>query len=258
LTGFFVFEHVVMIFLFTDFGSSDIYVGQLKTVLLGSVTSSPIIDLLHDAPDHDVESGAHLLAALSATLPESSVVLAVVDPGVGGSRRPIMMQADGGWYVGPDNGLLSVIAARSRTCRVWEILWRPEVLSDSFHGRDLFAPVAAMLANKGWWKNAFKGVDGLQVQLGADDLERVVYVDHYGNVMTGLRAEAVPKSAVLDVGGIPVSYARTFSEVPAKAPFWTGNSLGLVEVAINCGSAAENLGLRLGSPVRFISPSATQ
>jgi S-adenosylmethionine hydrolase len=242
-----------MIFLFTDFGSSDIYVGQVKAVLLASMPAVPIIDLLHDIPNHNVESGAHLLSALTEFLPESATVMAVIDPGVGSSRRPVVMQADGRWYVGPDNGLLSVVAARAIQSRVWEIAWRPEHLSDSFHGRDLFAPVVAMLENNERQAGAFKETERLRVQLDENDLEQVIYVDHYGNAMTGLRAERVPKSAMLVANGRHLAYARTFSDVPPGVPFWTSNSLGLVEIALNGERADACLGLSAGCPVQLLN-----
>src|SRR5687768_4824980 len=93
------------IFLFTDFGTADLYVGQVKTVLHAEAPHVPVIDLLNDAPHFNVLASAHLLAALVQRLPSGSITLAVVDPGVGGTRKPIAIEADGRWFVGPDNGL---------------------------------------------------------------------------------------------------------------------------------------------------------
>ena len=135
-----------MIFLFTDFGAGDIYVGQMKAVLHERAPKAPVVDLLNDAPAFNVRAGAHLLAAFAARLPKDSVTLAVVDPGVGGPREPVAVLADGRWFVGPDNGLISVAASRAAKHEVHTIEWRPEKLTASFHGRDLFAPVAAMIA----------------------------------------------------------------------------------------------------------------
>ena len=110
-----------MIFLFTDFGAGGHYVGQMKAVLLEHAPKVPVIDLLHDAPAFNVKAGAHLLAAFAARLPKRSVTLAVVDPGVGGPREPIAALADGRWFVGPDNGLISVASARAKKCEVCSI-----------------------------------------------------------------------------------------------------------------------------------------
>jgi S-adenosyl-L-methionine hydrolase (adenosine-forming) len=237
-----------MIFLFTDFGAGDIYVGQVKAVLQQHAPRETVIDLLHDVPSLDVKSGAHLLAALTARLPKDSVTLAVVDPGVGSARQPVAVAADGRWFVGPDNGLISVAAARAKKCEVHSIGWKPESLSASFHGRDLFAPVAAMLA-RGDRKTAKLKKAALAVAFGADDLGEVIYVDHFGNLVTGLRAGNVPRDHRLTINGRVIRYARVFSGVKAGELFWYENSLGLVEVAANSASAQQVLGLKPGSPL---------
>lgn len=236
------------IFLFTDFGSADLYVGQVKTVLQQRAPKEPVIDLLHDAPAFNAKAGAHLLAALTARLPKDSVTLAVVDPGVGSAREPVAVLADDRWLVGPDNGLISVAAARARKCEVRSIGWKPESLSASFHGRDLFAPVAAMLA-RGDRKRAKLKRAALAVTFGADDLGEVIYVDHFGNLLTGLRAGSVPRDRGLTINGRVIRYARVFSEVKAGELFWYENSLGLVEVAANSASAQQLLGSGPGSPL---------
>jgi hypothetical protein len=237
-----------MIFLFTDFGAADIYVGQVKAVLQQHAPKVPVIDLLHDAPAFNIKAGAHLLAAFAARLPRDSVTLAVVDPGVGGSREPVAVLADGRWVVGPDNGLISVAAARVEKCEAFSIGWRPKELSASFHGRDLFAPVAAMLA-QGKHKSAKLKKAALAVSFGSDDLGEVIYVDHYGNLVTGMRAGAVPRDRSLVVDGREVPPARVFSESPQGQVFWYENSLGLVEIAANATSAAARLALRVGHVV---------
>ena len=235
-----------MIFMFTDFGAADIYVGQVKAVLQAHAPKVPVIDLLHDAPAFDVKAGAHLLAALAARLPKGSVALAVVDPGVGGRREPVAVLADGRWFVGPDNGLISVAAARAKKTEVFSIGWRPKALSASFHGRDLFAPVAAMLA-RGDRKTAKLKKAALAVSFGPDDLAEVIYVDHFGSLVTGLRAAAVPQGRKLVINGRGIPHARVFAEVKPGEVFWYENSLGLVEIAANSASAQQALGLKPGS-----------
>jgi len=137
-----------MIALFTDFGWQGPYVGQIKAVLMQLASQQPVIDLMHDVPAFQPRAASYLLASLVKKFPVETVFLAVVDPGVGSrQRRPCVVSADGRWYVGPDNGLFNVIANQAAEYKVWEITWRPDALSDSFHGRDLFAPVAAQLAN---------------------------------------------------------------------------------------------------------------
>ena len=239
------------IILFTDFGSSDLYVGQVKAVLQREAPDVPVIDLLHDVPAYDIEAGAHLLAALSPSFPPGSVFFAVVDPGVGGERAAAVLLADEKWYVGPDNGLLSVVAQRARAARFWHITWRPERLSASFHGRDLFAPIAAGIGRGAMPHDRLRQVPQLDVSVSPDALPRVIYVDHYGNCVTGIPGTGLRRDAVIECGTKRLSYARTFSEVEAGRPFWYANSIGLVEIAVNQGSAAKLLGLRVGSELRI-------
>ncbi|HLO74902.1 MAG TPA: SAM-dependent chlorinase/fluorinase, partial [Magnetospirillum sp.] len=132
--------------LFTDFGSSGIYLGQVRSVLVGAAPQCPVVDLMSDAPAWNPRAAAYLLAALAPYWPADMVVMAVVDPGVGSKRLPLLAEIDGRWFVGPDNGLFAILARRAATCRTWAITWQPRALSASFHGRDLFAPVAARLA----------------------------------------------------------------------------------------------------------------
>jgi len=239
-----------MIVLFTDFGADDIYVAQVKAALLERLSNPmPLLDLLHTVPSFRVDAGAHLLAALQPRFPRGTVFLAVVDPGVGSERDAAVVQADGKWYVGPDNGLLSVAAARAAEIRTWRIRWRPPTLSASFHGRDLFAPVAAAIATGVVPEDRLEPTAALQAQLGPGDLAEVIYVDHYGSVLTGLRATGVPRTVTFGIRGERVAYARVFADAPAGRAFWYENSIGLVEITLKRASAAELLGIAVGDPV---------
>lgn len=238
--------------LFTDFGAGDIYVGQMKAAMLAAAPRLTLIDLLHDAPAFDVEAAAHLLSACSRHFPADSVFLAVVDPGVGGTRDPVVVKADDAWFVGPDNGLLSVVAARASAVEVHSITWRPAELSASFHGRDLFGPLAARLAAHAVPQTCLRPKLRLDCSFSADDRHHVIYVDHYGNVMTGIRASGIGPDAKLHAGSVVLSGARTFGDVPADTCFWYANSIGLVEIAANRGQAARQLRLHIGDPVRFV------
>ncbi len=242
-----------VIYLFTDFGATDIYVGQIKAELARYAPSVALVDLLHEAPAFRIEAAAHLLCALSQRLPPDSIILAVVDPGVGTSRKPVVLRAQESYFVGPDNGLLSVVAARSRDQAVWEIVWRPERLSRSFHGRDLFAPVAAQLAVGGLPGDALCPLAALEVQLDQGDLAEVIYIDHYGNAMTGLRGDHAASGAVLRIHSTEVAHAEVFADVLAGEALWYVNSLGLVEIACNGASAAAAIRLAVGDRVQFRS-----
>ncbi|MEE8499063.1 MAG: SAM-dependent chlorinase/fluorinase [Kiloniellales bacterium] len=241
-----------MIVLFTDFGPFGPYLGQMQAVLARQAPGVPVVDLLSGAPAFDARAGAYLLAAYAPEFPAGTVFLCVVDPGVGGARAALAVSADGRWYVGPDNGLLAIVLRRAASTTVSEITWRPERLSATFHGRDLFAPMAARLARGEPPPAEVLSAERLSAMPGADwpdDLARIVYIDHYGNAMTGLRAETLGAEATLCVAGHELRRARAFSDLPAGAAFWYENANGLAEIAVNQGRAAEALGLALGAEV---------
>ena len=238
-----------MIVLFTDFGLSGPYTGQVKAVLQRRAPSAPVIDLFADAPMRDPKSAAYLLAAYAPWFPAATVFLCVVDPGVGGERGPLAVKVDESWFVGPDNGLFELVRRRARAARVFEITWRPPDLSASFHGRDLFAPVAADLARGEAPPLAERPPGFGRRGDWPDDLAAIVYIDHYGNAMTGLRAARLPLDARLVASGHRIARARTFSDAPAGAPLWYENSNGLAEIAVNLGRADEALRLEVGSTI---------
>lgn len=237
-----------MLVLFTDYGSTDPYVGQVKAVLARHAPGVPVIDLMHEVPAFDAHAGAHLLAALMDPFPPGCVVLAVVDPGVGTPRATLVSEAEGRFYVGPDNGLISIVAARAAAARHWRIHWRPPVLSDTFHGRDLFAPVAAALAQGPFPADMLAPVDAPTVQFDPADLPRLIHIDHFGNAWTGIRGDLMP-GAGLAVKGRSLPHHGVFADAPEGTPFWHVNSAGLVEIAANRASAAALLGLKVGDPV---------
>ncbi|NWG87892.1 MAG: SAM-dependent chlorinase/fluorinase [Hydrogenophilaceae bacterium] len=245
-----------MLVLFTDYGWADPYVGQVKAALSREAPGVPVIDLLHGAPDFNAHAGAQLLDALCRSFPSGSVFFCVVDPGVGGPRQAVVVEADGRWYVGPDNGLLSIVAARAQAVRYWQIAWRPEALSDTFHGRDLFAPIAAWIAAGQFPESKLKRIEQLEVRFDAADLPRIIYIDHYGNAWTGLRGGLMTGEAALEVKGRALPYCRTFGEAGKGEAFWHVNSSGLVEIAANRASAAALLGLQVGDKVSLAGPAA--
>ena len=239
-----------MIFLFTDFGRDGPYVGQVHAVLARAAPGAPVIDLIHDLPAYDSRAAAYLLPAYTSQAEPGDVILAVVDPGVGTARAPVALHADGRWYVGPDNGLFAMVARRATACEQFDITWRPPHLSRTFHGRDLFAPVAAALAREGFAAAAALATPvarSLDRTDWPDDLPAIVYTDRYGNALTGMRAGCIPRSARIDVSGWSLSQAETYATAPPGAPFWYENANGLVEIAVDRGSAAALLDLRPGT-----------
>ena len=240
-----------MIALFTDFGWQGPYVGQMKAVLAQQAPHQPVIDLMHDAPTFRPHAAGYLLASLVDAFPIDTVFLVVVDPGVGSpQRRPCVIKANGHWFVGPDNGLFNVIAKKSAEYSVWEIDWRPDSLSASFHGRDLFAPIAAQLVlGQSPEMTETTLVDAPETW--NLDLAEIIYLDAFGNAMTGMRGTHLNKDTTLVINDTRVHYARVFSEAEKGIPFWYVNSNGLVEIAMNQANAAQSLGLQIGTPLQL-------
>ena len=235
-----------MIVLFTDFGVEGPYTGQVQARLQQLVPDAAVINLFSDLAPCDVEAAAYLLPAYAAGLSPGTVFLCVVDPGVGGSRPGVVVNADGCWFVGPNEGLFAILARRAVRvdCRV---LPKPVGVSSSFHGRDVFAPVAALLATGGKVVASPVSAGCLQKPDWPDDLFRVVYVDRFGNAITGVRASEVSVTQSLSVNGQVLKSAHTFTDVAPGAAFWYVNSNGLVEFAVNRGRADEVLGVKVGT-----------
>ncbi len=177
---------------------------------------------------------------------------------MGGERAGLVVRAGGRWFVGPDNGLLTIAARRAAEVEARAIVWRPQRLSASFHGRDVFAPVAAGLARGESPPGDTVDPAGLVGADWPDDLARIVYIDGYGNTMTGLRATALAPGVRLRAAGRALARARTFSDVPAGEPFWYENSCGLAEIAVNQGRADVTLGLAVEDPVDIIAAPAAE
>ncbi|MBL1141808.1 MAG: SAM-dependent chlorinase/fluorinase [Proteobacteria bacterium] len=237
-----------MIFLFTDYGLQGPYIGQVETVLHQMVPNEKLILLMADAPRNNPKASAYLLSSLVSRIPEGSIVLSVVDPGVGSDEdKPVMLKIDGRWFVGADNGLFDLVARRAKEIEAYEVTWKPEILSNSFHGRDLYAPVCTMIAN-GYdvSSTAFEWKD---IHKWPDDLNEIIYIDHFGNCMTGIRAESLDKQLVLRIDHQDIVNADTFSDVKEGKALWYENSNGLIEIAVNQGTAEETLQLKIGSHI---------
>jgi S-adenosylmethionine hydrolase len=240
-----------MIVLCTDFGPGP-YTGQMQAVLAQQAPEVPVINLFDNLPCWDIQAAAYLLPAFVCEFPLDSVFVCVVDPGVGSaSREPVIGRIDGRWYVGPGNGVFHILARRAYTARFWRIDWQPEHLSASFHGRDLFAPVAARLA-RGEMPEGEEISEPQPVGEWPEELARIIYIDHYGNAVSGLRAGKLAPTQQLKVGGHILSRALTFSDVAQGEAFWYENANGLVEIAVNRGRAEELAGLQLATPVQIV------
>ncbi|MBL94047.1 MAG: hypothetical protein CFH06_00463 [Alphaproteobacteria bacterium MarineAlpha3_Bin5] len=242
--------------LITDFGTEDPYVGQVKGVVSQLCGDINIIDLFHGVPKYNAKALAYLLPNLVQTFTSGTVFLCVVDPGVGSERPASVLEVDGRWFVGPGNGIFELLSRRSKKqSRWWEIVWSPPHLSASFHGRDLFAPIASFLAiggnpeDEGRCKRK-KGTESHYAHW-PDDLAEIVYIDTFSNAIIGYRWKFIAESWRIIIGGHDLARGRTFSDLPPGTPFCYENSMGLLEIAMNQGRAAEFLNLFVGSSITF-------
>jgi S-adenosylmethionine hydrolase len=220
---------------FTDFGATGPYLGQLEAAIKRESASASVIHLQSDAPVCDPKSAGYLLAALANQF-DAAVFLCVVDPGVGSERRPLVVESQGQWFVGPDNGLFAPLFHQRGKMNVYQILQQPQGESQTFHGRDLFASVAAKISNKQYV--AMESIRKIEVGLGwPEDLYAIIYADHFGNLFSGLRGSQIERSARIHFAQSELSWAPRFDAVKRGAPFWYVNSCGLVEIAVNEGRA---------------------
>jgi S-adenosylmethionine hydrolase len=243
-------QRCARIALLSDFGDGP-YVGQMRLRLSQLVPDIPVVTLTSDLPAFRPDLAAYLLAGLQAGMPRQTVYCCVVDPGVGTNREVIIARCGEDWWLGPDNGLLVPLLQGHTDRDLYRLRWRPRQLSASFHGRDLFVPVAALLV-RGELPDAEPTT--LEGMVGSDwPRERacICYIDAFGNLMTGLQAVGLSADTELFAAGRGLKAARTFAEVAIGEAFWYSNAFGLVELAVNQGRADTTLGLGLGAPVEL-------
>jgi len=239
-----------MLYFFTDFGSQGPYIGQMKSKVLERAHSCQVVDLMHDVPAYNVQAGAYLLAALSNHLAPDGVVVSVVDPKVGSDRKGLVLRANYRWFVGPDNGLFDIIAQQAGSCHWYEINYDVENLSRSFHGRDVFAPIASKLVMDEPHEEYLTLIDRPKQYFDKSDLNEIIYIDQFGSLMTGLRAESLG-GGTISIGKQKLPRVNTFSDVAEGQPLFYENSQGLIEIAVNCGSAQEMFSAKIGDEIRI-------
>jgi len=255
---------MTIVTLLTDYGAADTYVGQLKGAILAVSPSATLVDLTHSVPAQNVRAGAFLLWTGVEVFPPGSIHLAVVDPGVGTARRAIAAKcARGDFFVGPDNGLLP--AAINRLGGLTDAVeltrskyWSPRV-SPTFHGRDLFAPVAGYLARGASWRELGEGIAELQgppsfplpSETGDSLHGEILHVDSFGTLITNLRGEQLADEFALTIGGrrIVGRQNAVFESVSEGTLVGLVGSAGLVEIALRNGSAATELRVTVGQPI---------
>jgi S-adenosyl-L-methionine hydrolase (adenosine-forming) len=257
-----------LIALFTDFGSGDPYVAQLKGAIKTIHPESEILDLSHENAAFDIATASYLLAKSTRTLPAGTVIIAVVDPGVGSSREALVVRTQAGRiYVAPDNGLLTEVLAREGLSEARYLqnpkLNLPGSSSATFHARDIFGPAAAHLVSGVSLDTCGPKADKiirlprpLATVMANQAKGQVLYIDHYGNILTNIPGSELTKlkpgqllSLTLRGKILSIPFLRTYAEAPTDRPFALINSDGELEIAITKGHAAKELGAKGGDPV---------
>ena len=259
-----------IITLLTDFGSQDYFVGAMKGVILSINPDACIVDITHEIPPQDIHAGAFNLLASYKSFPSGTIQLAVVDPGVGSARRPILVESGGQYFVGPDNGIFSWVCQREGNYRVFHLTndkFFRLPLSATFHGRDLFAPVAAALS-KGVAPEEFGPQIGDLVQLESVNPKadvngmteaRIIHVDRFGNCITNLTRENFGEqldNAKLIINDRQIESFREFfadADDQKSELFGVFGSSGFLEIAKQNASASEALHARRGERVLLIA-----
>jgi S-adenosylmethionine hydrolase len=265
--------------LVTDYGEGH-YAGVLRAVIKGLAPDVEVVDLEHSVPSYNVLAGAYVIAVTYRWLPRGSIIVGVVDPGVGGPRRPIAVEAGDYFFVGPDNGLLYPAIESEGFRRGVELRFDKVArlvsgrfpgklhswsLSYTFHGRDLFAPAAALLDSVDLEDLGEPISEGDLVKLSIHSVEggdgvydvKVIYIDKFGNVVLSCKpgdlnlGDAVEVELQTERGLFRAPIGVTFSSVPQGELVVYENSFGYVEVAVNQGNAGELLGVRIGDRVRL-------
>ena len=255
-----------IITLMTDFGLRDHYVAAMKGVMLGMCPAARIVDVTHEVSSYEVAEAAFLLSQTWPAFPRKTIHVVVVDPGVGSMRRPILAEVDGHRFVAPDNGVLTPILTREG-CKVRHITEEKffrQPVSQTFHGRDIFAPIAGTLASGTPSSKVGPLIENylrLTMERPARTARRgwtglILHVDHFGNIVTNIPIADFPhileKPFEVAIGfRLVEKLARSYAEMPAGEVVAIVGSSGYLEIAANQASAAKILGCETGAPVEL-------
>jgi hypothetical protein len=249
--------------LLTDFGTKDYFVGAMKGAILSVSETANIVDITHEIPPQDILSASFTLRACYKDFPEKTIFVAVVDPGVGSARKAILVETNKYYFLAPDNGLLGFVFDEEKHFGVFELtnekFFAPHV-SRTFHGRDIFAPVAAHLS-KGVLPNEF----GAEIRdyiclkslkpkrVSAKEIEaEIIHIDRFGNLITNLTKDDLPESFTLEIGETTINKLQTFyAEAEKGELFMILGSAGFLEVVAFQASAKEILRARIGETIRL-------
>jgi len=245
---------MTIVTLVTDFGTVDSYVAEMRGVLSTYAPKATLVDITHDVSPGDVRAAQYILSRTWMFFPEGTIYVAVVDAGVGTERRVLGATRFGRYFLAPDNGLLSFLSLNATFISIPVL---PEA-APTFHGRDVFAPAAGVLANGGSFESLGSAItDPLYLPLpipktdGDAVVGEVLHVDRFGTLVSNIAPNALKPGASIQVGGVDVGpLRRTFADVAAGALLAFTGSGGTVEIAVRDGSATRMLGLGVGAEVR--------
>jgi S-adenosylmethionine hydrolase len=259
----------------TDFGFSDGYVGVMKGVVLSITPQVSMLDITHEIAAQDVATASWILSSTYSYFPAGTIFVCVVDPGVGSTRRPLALHAGHWYFVGPDNGLFSYVLAQQplhTAVALTNPTYHLPQVSHTFHGRDIFSPAAAHIARGVALSDLGPVIDAASLQRlpivqpvrqnGSIDAQ-VVYIDHFGNIITNIPIHMVPDlfertdiRLLFPQHGLSIARSQRFfatsSQAPDTSPFIYGDSSSHLAVAIRNGNAARTLGISVGAPVKLL------
>lgn len=259
---------MTIITLLSDFGLKDPYVAEMKAVILSICSKARIVDITHEVEKFNVRMGAFLLASAAPYFPKGTIHVAVVDPGVGTKRRPIVVVTKQAFYVGPDNGLLMVAAQRQGVAHVYHITNRKFMLpkiSRTFHGRDIFTPTAAQLAKGKAPSEVGPEIhDYIVPKFAKPCLDKnvlrgeILHIDDFGNIITNISEEELKKAGISDGDSLQVELkgnqielklCEAYGEVEARRPLAIIGSHGFLEISVNQDSAERRFKVKIGEPL---------
>lgn len=260
---------MALVALLSDFGVKDPYVAQMKGVILTMSPSTIIVDISHEVERHNVQEGMLLLASAAKYFPAGTIYVAVVDPGVGGSRRPILIETRRGIYVGPDNGLLTMAAEMDGIVNVYHLTeskYFAARVSPTFHGRDIFAHVAGHLARGVEPSNFGKPItDYVRIEFPKAEVRcgevsgSIIHIDRFGNIVSNIRHQTLESENIgygsivdfeIDGKNFSAPFCRTYVEASPGSVLATIGSHGFLEVAVCMGDAAKLLNVNVGASIR--------
>ncbi len=252
---------MALVTLLTDFGTADGYVGAMKGVLYSRAPGTRVVDISHEIPAHDIGAAAHALTNTVPYFPAGTIHVCVVDPGVGGERKAVIVVRNDQILVGPDNGVFALVAPRPQAAyEITEAAYLRDRPSMTFHGRDIFAAAAAQLARGGKPEDAGPQVV-LRGKLPQEHAEgaaiQVAHVDVFGNLITNLTKKRIPAGASFRVAGRNIAVlSGSYENVGEGELLAYVGSRNTLEIAIRSGNAAETLGASRGTIVEIIPAGA--